>query len=137
MFEDAATLPSICSDEGKLAQILRNLISNAFKFTERGEVRVSARVEADDRVSFAVSDTGIGIHPAYQERIFEEFSQLDNPIPRRPSGVGLGLPIARELAAMLGGDLTVESAPGRGSKFRITVPRVLAEPAAARAAESA
>ena len=100
-------------------------MSNALKFTEHGEVRVSARPEADDHMSFAVSDTGIGIHFSDQERIFEEFAQLENPLQRQLSGAGLGLAIARELAGTLGGTIALESAPGRGSLFRVTIPRML------------
>jgi signal transduction histidine kinase len=138
VLEDPADRMPMHTDEGKLGQILRNLISNGLKFTERGEVRVAARAEAGDRVSITVSDTGIGIHSSDQERIFEEFTQLENPIQRQWSGAGLGLPIARELAVVLGGDITVESAPGHGSVFRVTIPRVFAQPMApARGTETA
>jgi len=111
------------TDEGTLSQILRNLISNALKFTERGEIRVSAQQAPDDFVSFTVIDTGIGIEPEDQVRIFEEFAQVDNEIQRRVKGTGLGLPLSRKLAFLIGGDLKVESTPGVGSRFELTIPR--------------
>jgi signal transduction histidine kinase len=118
------------TDEGKLSQILRNLISNAIKFTERGEIRVSARTAPDDFVAFAVTDTGVGIEAEDQVRIFEEFAQVDNPIQRRVKGTGLGLPLSRKLAFLIGGDLTVESTPGVGSRFELTLPRTYRAPRA-------
>src|SRR5690606_32499127 len=97
-------------------------ISNAFKFTEQGEVRVSARLNADGRtITFAVADTGIGIEPADQSRIFEEFTQLPNRLQTRVKGTGLGLPLCRRLARLLGGDVGVDSSPGVGSTFTATV----------------
>jgi len=111
------------TDEGKVSQILRNLISNALKFTERGEVRVSARVAEDGRsVVFSVSDTGIGIAPEHHQRIFEEYSQLDGPIQKKVRGTGLGLPLSRKLSELLGGSLTLESVPGQGSTFSAVIP---------------
>ncbi|HYO83083.1 MAG TPA: ATP-binding protein [Bryobacteraceae bacterium] len=109
------------TDEGKVSQVIRNLVSNALKFTERGEVRVSVNA-ADEGVTFSVKDTGIGIAPAEQERIFQEFAQVEGPIQRRVRGTGLGLPLSRKLAELLGGALTVESEPGVGSTFRFTLP---------------
>jgi signal transduction histidine kinase/CheY-like chemotaxis protein len=130
VFEEAQGLPALHTDEGKVSQILRNFISNALKFTERGEIRVSAALAADGQsVVFAVSDTGIGIAPEDQERIFQEFGQLDNPVQKRVKGTGLGLPLSRKLARLLGGDLTVESQPGAGSTFRAVIPVVYREPA--------
>lgn len=123
VFEDPRGLPPLTTDEGKVSQILRNLLSNALKFTERGEVRVSASLApSGDVVVFAVADTGIGIAPADQERIFQEFGQIDNPIQRRVRGTGLGLPLSRKLAVLLGGTLTVQSQPGQGSTFLATIP---------------
>lgn len=123
VFEDPRGLPPLTTDEGKVSQILRNLLSNALKFTERGEVRVSASPAlSGDAVVFAVADTGIGIAPDDQERIFQEFAQLDNAMQRRVRGTGLGLPLSRKLAVVLGGTLTVESQPGQGSTFRATIP---------------
>ena len=111
------------SDESKLGQILRNLISNALKFTQEGEVRVSAGLsEARDAVVFRVKDTGIGIHPKHQEHIFQEFSQIEHPIQKRVKGTGLGLPLSRGLAVLLGGTLVVESEVGVGSTFTLTLP---------------
>jgi signal transduction histidine kinase len=97
-FEEAEDLPTLYTDEGKVSQILRNFISNALKFTERGEIRVTASVDADRRnIAIAVADTGIGIHPEDQSRIFEEFTQLDSPIQRKVKGTGLGLPLCIHL----------------------------------------
>ncbi len=123
VFEDGPELPTLHTDEGKVSQILRNLISNALKFTERGEVRVSAR--ADERggtFSISISDTGIGIAPEDQARIFEEFTQLEHRLQRGVRGTGLGLPLSKRLAELLGGSLTVESEPGIGSTFTVTLP---------------
>lgn len=119
---------SLKTDEGKLSQILRNLVANALKFTEQGEIRVSAEGVANGRVVFRVSDTGIGIAPQDQERIFEEFTQIDSVLHRKSQGTGLGLPLSRRLAVLLGGDITVESAPGKGSTFSTTIPIVYQGP---------
>jgi signal transduction histidine kinase/CheY-like chemotaxis protein len=123
VFEDPAGIPLMVTDEGKVSQILRNFISNAIKFTERGEVRVAAALTADGRgVVFSVADTGIGIAKEDQARIFEEFSQLDHPIQKQVKGTGLGLPLCRKLAHLLGGSIEVSSRPGEGSTFVATVP---------------
>lgn len=122
VFEDAPSLPPIYNDEGKISQILRNFISNALKFTERGEVRVASMLAPDDRLLFSVSDTGIGIRPEDQERIFQEFTQLDNPMQKRVKGTGLGLPLSRKLAELLGGTVSVRSEVGVGSTFTLEVP---------------
>ena len=114
-------LPELFTDEPKLSQILRNLISNALKFTERGGVRVSAEL-AGDLIAFRVSDDGIGIAPEDQGRIFEEFEQVENSIQSRVKGTGLGLPLARKLATLLGGSLEVASSPGVGSVFTAAIP---------------
>jgi signal transduction histidine kinase len=120
------------SDEGMLSQILRNFISNALKFTERGSVRVSAEYEhADDTLRFAVTDTGIGIEPDHLHLIFEEFTQVENPLQRRSKGTGLGLPLCRRLAELLGGRVDVTSRPGVGSTFMLTLPRQFPHPAPA------
>jgi signal transduction histidine kinase/DNA-binding response OmpR family regulator len=122
VFEECVNLPTLHTDEAKVSQILRNFISNALKFTERGEVRVSARHEPPGCVTFSVSDTGIGIAPEDQERIFQEFTQLEHPMQRRVHGTGLGLPLSRKLAELLGGRLGVTSQPGLGSTFFAVVP---------------
>jgi CheY-like chemotaxis protein len=124
VFEDVEGVPTIQSDEAKVSQILRNFISNALKFTEAGEIRVAARMEGPETVAFSVSDTGIGIAPEDREVIFEEFSQLDSPVQRRVRGTGLGLPLTRKLAALLGGSVAVDSAVGVGSTFTLRLPVV-------------
>ena len=132
-FEADAGLPPLYTDEAKVSQILRNLISNALKFTERGEIRVSAGLDpSGERMIFAVADTGIGIPPEYQEVIFEEFTQVRNPIQARVKGTGLGLPLCRRLSILLGGEIRLESAPGIGSTFTVILPaRFEAAPAEA------
>ena len=132
IFEDACEIPPLYSDEGKISQILRNFISNALKFTEAGEVRVAAqalddgiaRREERGAIAFRVSDTGIGIAPEDQETIFMEFAQLDSSLQRKVKGTGLGLPLSRKLAELLGGSVRVESRVGRGSTFVLTIPKV-------------
>jgi signal transduction histidine kinase/CheY-like chemotaxis protein len=125
VFDEPEGLPPLHTDEAKVSQILRNFISNALKFTERGEVRVSARsVPEEQAIAFLVADTGIGIAPEDQERIFQEFTQIDNPIQRRVHGTGLGLPLCRKLAELLRGRVLVESTPGVGSTFTVVVPAV-------------
>jgi signal transduction histidine kinase len=125
-------VPPLHTDEAKVAQVLRNLVSNALKFTERGEVRVTAARGVDDgTVVFRVADTGIGIAPEDRERIFRDFAQVESHLQRRARGSGLGLPLSRKLAVLLGGDLGVESTPGAGSVFSLVVPVTYTEPAAA------
>ena len=127
VFDEPSDLPEMYSDEGKTSQILRNFISNALKFTERGEIRVGASVNSNrDRITFSVADTGIGIPAEDQECIFKEFSQLENPIQERVKGTGLGLPLTRKLAEILGGSVSVESRVGSGSIFSVTLPVVYA-----------
>ena len=121
--EDHADLP-LETDEGKISQVLRNLVSNALKFTEQGSVRVSARVVDQQRVAFTVTDTGIGIAAGDLDRIFEEFAQVDSDLQRKTKGTGLGLSLSRSLATILGGTLEATSEPGRGSTFTLTIPRV-------------
>jgi signal transduction histidine kinase/CheY-like chemotaxis protein len=123
VFDDPEGALCLHTDEGKVSQILRNFISNALKFTERGEVRVSARVLPDGKsVAFSVADTGIGIAPEDRERIFQEFSQVDSPIQQRVKGTGLGLPLCRRLADLLGGHVSLESDLGVGSTFTAVLP---------------
>jgi signal transduction histidine kinase/CheY-like chemotaxis protein len=121
VFEDVDEIPAMFSDEGKISQILRNFISNSLKFTERGEVRVSASL-AGKEVVFSVADTGIGIAPEDQQRIFQDFAQVDHPIQRRVKGTGLGLPLSQKLATLLGGEVRVQSQLGMGSTFSVQLP---------------
>lgn len=122
VFEDVDRVPPMFSDEGKISQILRNFISNALKFTERGEVRVSASLAGNDDVIFSVADTGIGIAPEDQQRIFQDFAQVDHPIQRKVKGTGLGLPLSQKLANLLGGEVRVRSELGKGSTFTAQIP---------------
>lgn len=115
-------LPAITSDEPKLTQILRNLAGNAIKFTERGHIAVRARRGPDQTVVFEVEDSGFGIAPENHELIFREFAQVDGQVEARTRGSGLGLPLSRRLAELLGGTLTVTSQLGVGSKFELTLP---------------
>lgn len=124
IFQDTHALPSLYTDEGKVSQILRNLISNALKFTPSGYVRISAEVRGDSAVLFAVEDTGIGIPPEHHEDIFREFSQVENPFQERHRGTGLGLPLCRNLAMLLGGRIWLDSEPGKGSRFYVLIPSV-------------
>lgn len=128
VFDEAPEGVVLRTDEGKLAQVLRNLISNAIKFTERGEVRVSCEAAADGQIAFHVSDTGVGIAAADHERIFEEFAQVEHPLQQKVKGTGLGLPLARRLTELLGGAIRVESEPGRGSEFTVQIPMDYAGP---------
>jgi signal transduction histidine kinase len=122
VFEEAPGVPALDTDESKVSQVLRNLVSNALKFTESGEVRIAALPAGDGRVDFRVSDTGVGIPEADLERIWEDFAQVENSVQRRVKGTGLGLPLSRKLAGLLGGTLTVTSTPGAGSVFSLVLP---------------
>jgi PAS domain S-box-containing protein len=110
------------SDEGKLRQILFNLVGNAVKFTQSGGVRVAVRCGAGQSCEVSVTDTGPGIRANDTSRIFEPFTQVESPASVKPKGTGLGLPISREYAHLLGGEITVESEPGVGSTFTLTLP---------------
>jgi CheY-like chemotaxis protein/signal transduction histidine kinase len=114
---------SIDTDAQRLSQILRNLLSNAIKFTDRGEVALEIAPRGES-IEFAVRDTGIGIASEHQQVVFEPFRQADGTTNRKFGGTGLGLSISRELARMLGGQITLESEPGKGSTFRLLMPRV-------------
>ncbi|MFI8393593.1 histidine kinase [Pseudomonas sp. Choline-02u-1] len=126
IFEEPLGLPRLYTDDKKLGQILRNFISNSLKFTTRGEVRVSARLEGEDKVRFAVSDTGIGIAAELHDTLFEDFSQVDSPLQKRLRGTGLGLSLCKRFAALLGGEVGVESTPGVGSTFFVIIPLAIA-----------
>jgi signal transduction histidine kinase len=129
VFEDPADCPALFTDEAKVAQILRNLISNALKFTERGVVRVSAIFDSQTRqCSLEVMDTGIGIAAEDRDLVFQEFSQVANMLQYRAKGTGLGLPLSRRLAELLGGTLNLRSAPGAGSTFTLCIPSALGQP---------
>jgi signal transduction histidine kinase/CheY-like chemotaxis protein len=122
VFEDPVNIPELYTDEAKVSQVLRNFISNALKFTERGEVRVSARMGHDDAVVFSVADTGIGIAPADVERIFHEWEQVEGKLQKTAKGTGLGLPLSRKLAQLIGGDVYAKSQLGIGSTFFAAIP---------------
>lgn len=127
VFEEPVGIPMLCTDEGKVAQILRNFISNALKYTEHGEVRVAAAMGSAKTVVFSVTDTGIGIAPENHTRIFDEFIQLDNAMQKRVKGTGLGLPLSRLLAELLGGSVSVKSELGVGSTFFAVIPLVYSD----------
>ncbi len=122
IFEEPVGLPRLYTDDKKVAQILRNFISNSLKFTQAGEVRVSARLENEREIRFAVSDTGIGIPSELHNTLFEDFSQIDSPLQKRLRGTGLGLSLCKRFAILLGGRVGVESTPGVGSVFYVVIP---------------
>jgi signal transduction histidine kinase len=116
-------LPPMLSDRQKVKQILLNLLSNALKFTHQGTITISARRDGRDHtMAIAVADTGIGIALVDQEKIFEDFRQLDNSPTRAYGGTGLGLSICRRLAQMLEGTITLRSQVGKGSIFTLLLP---------------
>src|SRR5207249_3440619 len=138
------------TDSKRLQQVLRNLLSNAFKFTEHGSVTLRAGLaregwnldnevlnEAPAVVVFSVSDTGIGIHPEKQQIIFEAFQQADGSTSRRYGGTGLGLAISREIARVLGGEIAVVSAPNKGSAFKLYLPHLHPAARPARGSDAA
>ncbi len=127
IFDDPQGFPELYTDEAKVAQILRNFVSNALKFTERGAVSVSARLNDDGTTAiFSVSDTGAGIAPEHLDLIFQEFAQIESPIQKKFKGTGLGLPLSKGLAELLGGSVRVESVVGKGSTFFAEIPLVYA-----------
>ena len=124
----------IDTDPHRLGQVLKNLLSNAVKFTERGEVTLRVSPVPGGQVAFAIHDTGIGIPEDQQEVIFEAFRQADGSTHRKYGGTGLGLSISRDLARLLGGDISVQSTPEQGSVFTLVIP--VSPPVAAPAAAS-
>ncbi|WP_449419135.1 ATP-binding protein [Phormidium nigroviride] len=123
VFEELVGCHKLYTDEGKVSQILRNFISNSLKYTEVGEVRVSAAI-AGNTIVFSVADTGIGIDVGDRERIFEEYIQVNSPLQTQFKGTGLGLPLAKKLAELLGGSVFLTSELGKGSTFFATIPIV-------------
>jgi PAS domain S-box-containing protein len=119
---DAALPAAIRTDMPRLKQVLKNLLANAFKFTKQGRVALDIAPAGGKRIAFSVVDTGIGIAPEKQRLIFEAFQQADGTTSRQYGGTGLGLSISRELTRLLGGEIRVESAPGKGSTFTLYLP---------------
>lgn len=128
VFEETAAVPRLYTDDRKLAQILRNFISNALKFTKAGSVRVSARLLDEREIEFAVVDTGVGIAADHLPMLFTDFVQVDTRLQRRLRGTGLGLSLSRKFAELLGGRVGAESRLGEGSRFWVVIPIRLEEP---------
>jgi adenylate cyclase len=122
--EAADDLGALTVDPMRLRQILLNLLSNACKFTKEGEVKLRARrlLDGRDWIEIAVADTGIGLTPEQQAKLFKEFTQADATTAQRFGGTGLGLALSRKLARMMGGDVTVTSESGKGSVFTVRLP---------------
>src|SRR5262249_10220781 len=133
-----ADFGTIHADQIRFRQALLNLASNANKFTEKGTITIAAQQGQEngrDWVTFAVSDTGIGMTPEQMGKLFQEFSQASSTTASKYGGTGLGLAISRRFCQMMGGDITVESEPGRGSTFTIRLPKIVDAPSAARVDE--
>jgi signal transduction histidine kinase/DNA-binding response OmpR family regulator len=122
VFMEGPNLSPLRTDEGKVSQILRNFISNAIKFTPQGEIKISAELLGSGSVLFEVTDTGIGIPEEHLETVFQEFSQIENPLQDRYRGTGLGLPLCKKMALLLGGKVWVKSELGCGSSFYVELP---------------
>ena len=122
VFEDPSEMPELYTDEAKVSQILRNFVSNALKFTERGEIRVSVSRGHDNTVVFSVADTGIGIAPENQERIFKEWEQVEGKLRKPPREQAWDLPLSKKLAQLLGGNIYVKKQSGEGSTFFVSIP---------------
>jgi signal transduction histidine kinase len=126
VFEENESLPAMFTDEAKVSQILRNFVSNAIKFTEHGEIRVKVSyIESTDAIAFTVSDSGIGIAPEEQDRLFQQYYQIDSARQRKVKGTGLGLALSKQLAELLGGSIYLKSEVGMGSQFTVRLPRRL------------
>jgi signal transduction histidine kinase len=126
-----AGIERIQADQMRLRQALLNLMSNASKFTERGTISIDARQKQEnghDWITMAVTDTGIGMTLEQMGKLFQEFSQASSSTASKYGGAGLGLAISRRFCQMMGGDITVESEPGRGSTFTIRLPRIVENP---------
>jgi PAS domain S-box-containing protein len=123
---------SIFTDRMRLDQVIKNFLSNAFKFTEKGTVLLQINSREPDMISFAVKDSGIGIPAEKQALVFEAFQQADGSTKRKYGGTGLGLSISREIAHLLGGTISLESTPGEGSTFSISIPKQYSENKVAR-----
>jgi signal transduction histidine kinase len=123
VWDYSASLPKITTDGAKLKIILRNLINNALKFTEKGEIRITARHDVgQNRVEISIKDTGIGIEKVETELIFHKFWQADAAKIKDHGGMGLGLYIVKEFCDLLGGSVSVNSELGQGSEFKVTMP---------------
>lgn len=125
IFDEPHGMPALFTDDSKLSIILRNLISNALKFTQQGSVRVTATALDANRVSFAVCDTGIGISAEHLPSLFHDWMQISTTTQKRLRGSGLGLSLCKRYAEMLGGTISVESRLGSGSTFSLVIPREL------------
>ena len=126
-----ADLGTMHADQTRLRQSLLNLASNANKFTEKGTITIAAHQGQEngrDWITLAVTDTGIGMTPDQMSKLFQEFSQASSATASKYGGTGLGLAISKRFCQMMGGDITVESAPGRGSTFTIRLPRIVDAP---------
>ena len=122
VFDEPVDIPEMYSDEAKVSQILRNFISNALKFTIRGEIRVAVGRGHGNTIVFSVADTGIGISPEDQDSIFQEWTQVEGKLQKTVKGTGLGLPLSRKFAQLLGGDVYLQSEVGVGSTFFAAIP---------------
>ena len=126
-----AAIGTMHADQMRLRQALLNLMSNANKFTDRGTISIDARQGQEngrDLITLAVTDTGIGMTPEQMGKLFQEFAQASSSTASKYGGTGLGLVISRRFCQMMGGDITVESEPGRGSTFTIRLPRIVEAP---------